>query len=320
MHIHVHNEIGGVDRPIGPEDMSAAGIVGHEVTFGTTAAEYLAQAPTMEALVSPPWLIRRLDLFAAPRLRLVQSTSAGVERLWPFDKIPANVLLTNNRGTHAAKAGEYAVMAILTLVNRMPAIATNQRERVWDRIVSGLAADHRLTIVGLGSLGGAAAKQAKRLGMHITGIRHGETPHPDCDRTLTMAGLDKVLPETDILLLACPLTPETRHMLSAARIAALPPGAGVINIGRGGLVEEAALFDALDEGRLAGAVLDVFDREPLPKDHRAWAVKNLIITPHMSSDNPATYNADTLRIFARNLAAYLAGDVPPTLVDQKKGY
>jgi phosphoglycerate dehydrogenase-like enzyme len=320
MHIHIHNEVDGVDRPIGPAEMAAAGIVGHELTFGTTAAEYLAAAPTMEALVSPPWLIRRLDLFAAPHLRLVQSTSAGVDRLWPFDKFPPDVMLTNNRGTHAAKAGEYALMAILLLVNRMPAIATNQRNGIWDRLTSGLAADHRLTIVGLGSLGGAAARQAKHLGMHVTGIRHGETPHPDCDRTLTMAGLDEVLPETDILLLACPLTVETRNMLSAARMAALPAHAGVINIGRGGLIEEAALFDALDDGRLAGAVLDVFEKEPLPAGHRAWGVKNLIITPHMSSDNPATYNADTLRIFARNLAAFLAGDVPPTLVDRDKGY
>ncbi len=300
--------------------MREAGIFGHQLTFGTTVGEYMAAAPTMEALIVSPWLIRKLDLFAAPHLHLLQSTSAGVDRLQPFDKIPPDVLLMNNRGVHADKAGEYALMAILMLVNRMPAIATNQRAGVWDRLTSGLAADRRLTIVGLGSLGGAAARQARRLGMHITGIRHGEMPHADCDQTLRMAALDEVLPETDILLLACPLTPETRHMLSAARISALPAHAGVINIGRGGLVEEDALFDALDEGRLAGAVLDVFDREPLPAAHRAWGVKNLVITPHMSSDNPATYNADTLRIFARNLAAYLAGDVPATLVDRKKGY
>jgi phosphoglycerate dehydrogenase-like enzyme len=156
--------------------------------------------------------------------------------------------------------------------------------------------------------------------MHVTGVRNGDAPYADCDRTLSHDGLERVLPESDILLLACPLTPATENLLSAARLRLLPPGAGVINIGRGRLIDEAALFDALDAGALGGAVLDVFHKEPLPPEHRAWGVRNLIITPHMSSDDPETYNANTLAIFKGNLEAYLAGRRPPTEVDRVKAY
>jgi phosphoglycerate dehydrogenase-like enzyme len=234
--------------------------------------------------------------------------------------IPPGVMLLNNRGTHSDKAGEYAAMAILMLVNHMPLFATRQRQQVWQRHLSTLARSSRLTIVGLGSLGGGAARQAKQLGMTITGIRTSATPHPDCDRTLTFNDLDTVLPETDILLLACPLTDATENLLSAERLKLLPAGAGVINIGRGRLIDQPALLDALEQDRLAGAILDVVHPEPLPPNDRAWTTKNLILTPHVSSDDPVTYNSHTLAIFAENLRAFEAGLPPPTLVDLSKGY
>lgn len=320
MHIHIHNEPGGVDVPITLADIAAAGISGHHVTIGSAAEDFSAQAATLEALVAPPWELKRFDLFTAPKLRLVQTTSAGVDSLAPFDRIPRAAILANNRGTHAEKAGEYALMAMLMLVNRIPAFVTAQRAQVWRRDACGLLAAQRVTVVGLGSLGGAAAMQASRLGAAVTGIRQSGAPHPHCARVLPPAALDAVLPETDILLLACPLTAATRNLLSAGRIALLPPGAGVINIGRGGLLDEVALFEALEAEALGGAVLDVFQQEPLPTGHRAWEVKNLIITPHMSSDDPSTYNDATLRIFRRNLEALEAGTFLPTAVDRVKGY
>jgi len=320
MHIHIHNEPRGMDQAIDAATFEAAGISGHHVTFGQNAADFLAQAATLEALVAPPWELRRLDLFAAPKLKLLQSTSAGVDRLQPFDMIPPGVILMNNRGVHGEKAGEYALMAILMLVNLIPRFVTEQRAGHWERKTASLARHQRLTIVGLGSLGGASAAQAKRIGMKVTGIRNSAEPHPDCDHTLTLAGLDGMLPETDILLLACPLTQATQNLLSAGRLALLPRGAGVINIGRGALIDETALFDALDAGALGGAVLDVFHKEPLPPGHRAWGVRNLIITPHMSSDDPLTYNAATLEIFKANLAEFAAGRRPLTEVDRAKAY
>ena len=320
MHIHVHNDPRGVDNPITPAQWQAAGIAGHTVSFGAGAEDFAAVAAGVDVLVAPPWGMGVLDLGLAPRLRLVQSTSAGVDFLLRLGQLPAHVLLANNRGVHARKAGEYAAMAILMLVNRMPQFAEDQKHQRWQRVTAGLASAQRLTVVGLGSLGGAAAAQAQHLGMRVTGIRNRAGAHPACGETLTVDALDGVLPATDILLLACPLTPATRGLLSAERIALLPPGAGVINIGRGRLIEQAALFDALDEGRLGGAVLDVFEQEPIPEGDRAWTTRNLIITPHMSSDDDTTYNPHTLRILAANLAALERGDAPPTLVDRNAGY
>ncbi len=320
MHIHVHNDLTAIDLPIDLPVWEEAGITGHHVTFGDTPAHFEAVAGTVEVLITPPWVLRRLDLHGAPRLRVIQSTSAGVDSLQPFDHIPAHVEIWNNRGTHAQKAGEYALMAILMLVNLIPRFVSHQRAAHWSRDTASLARHSRLTIVGLGSLGGAAAAQARHLGMAITGIRAGDTPHPHCDRTLTLAGLDEVLPETDILLLAAPLTPATRGLLSAARIAALPAGAGVINIGRGALIEEDALFDALEAGHVGGAVLDVFMQEPLRPGSRAYGVKNLIATPHMSSDDPRTYNPLTLSIFKNNLESHLSNRPAATAVDRVKGY
>jgi phosphoglycerate dehydrogenase-like enzyme len=320
MHIHIHNTPNGADPEITGEELAAAGITGHHITYGTSADAFLAQAQSIEVLVISPWSLKPLNLFAAPHLKLIQSTSAGVDALQPFDRIPPGVLLMNNRGTHAQKAGEFALMAILMLVNRMPHFYTQQRAQAWNRETCGIAARQRLTIVGLGGLGGAAAAQASRLGMAVTGIRNTAEPHPHCARTLPASALDEVLPETDILLLACPLTAATRNLLSAERIAKLPEGAGVINIGRGRLVDEPALFAALDSGQLGGAVLDVQWQEPLPPGHPAWNVKNLILTPHMSADDAVTYNASTLEIFRQNLEAFRKCETPPTCVDRVKGY
>jgi phosphoglycerate dehydrogenase-like enzyme len=320
MHIHIHNELDNLDKPMDQAEWDEAGIAGHRVTIGGTPEEFLAQAETVEALIAPTRGLKKLDLFAAPKLRLLQLTSAGVDGLQPFDRIPPEVVIMNNRGVHSDKAGEYALMAILMLVNAMPRLAMAQREQHWHHELCGVAKNHRLTVVGLGSLGGAAAMQASRLGMQITGVSRSGASHPHCARTVTTSALDAVLPETDILLLACPLTPETRNLLSVERIKKLPKGAGVINIGRGRLVDEEALLDALETETLRGAILDVFHTEPLPQGHRAWTTKNLIITPHMSSDDPDTYNTLTLQIFRKNLEALTAGEKAPTAVDRALGY
>ncbi len=128
------------------------------------------------------------------------------------------------------------------------------------------------------------------------------------------------MPRTDFLILACPLTHATRHLLDARRIALLPAHAGVINIGRGGLVNQAALITALNGHAIAGAVLDVFAQEPIPPADPVWTTVNLIITPHISSDDPDHYNAATLAMFFANLATLAEGRDPPTLVDLSKGY
>jgi glyoxylate/hydroxypyruvate reductase len=151
-------------------------------------------------------------------------------------------------------------------------------------------------------------------------VRTRAEPHPDCERVVAAGDLDAVLPATEFLVLACPLTPRTRGLLDRRRVGLLPRGAGVVNIGRGELVEQEALLDALDDGHLSGAVLDVFVPEPVPPGHRLWRTPNLVMTPHMSAGDPQTYNLRSLVIFLENLRALEEGRRPPNRVDLARGY
>jgi phosphoglycerate dehydrogenase-like enzyme len=181
-------------------------------------------------------------------------------------------------------------------------------------------AGRTITIVGLGTLGGATAEHAARFGMRVIGVRANPAPHPACERVIGTNTLDDVLPDTEFLVLACPLTDATRNLLDRRRLALLPPGASLLNIGRGGLLDQDALCDALDSGALSGAVLDVFTPEPIPPGHRLWTTPNLIISPHTSADDPATYNPYSLDIFLDNLRAWRDGESLPNRFDIARGY
>jgi phosphoglycerate dehydrogenase-like enzyme len=172
----------------------------------------------------------------------------------------------------------------------------------------------------VGGLGGAAAHAARHFNMDITGVRTRGEAHAACDRVVTTDALDQVLPQTEFLVIACPLTPATHQLMDRRRLALLPAGAGVVNIGRGALVEQDALCDLLETGHLAGAVLDVFTPEPVPPGHRLWTTPHLIMTPHCSSDDPQTYNPRSLDIFFANLAALQEGRALPNRIDPTRGY
>jgi phosphoglycerate dehydrogenase-like enzyme len=177
-----------------------------------------------------------------------------------------------------------------------------------------------ITIVGLGSLGGSVARHAAAFGMDVTGVRANPAPHPYCARVIGTDGLDNVLPGTRFLVLACPLTASTRGLIDRRRVALLPQGAGVVNIGRGELIDQDALCDGLDQGHLSGAVLDVFVPEPIPPGHRLWTTKNLVISPHTSADDPATYNPISLDLFLENLRAWRDGTSLLNRFDIARGY
>ena len=281
MRIHLQSYRSAQNFPLTPEEWAAAaaraGDVsgGHVVSFGDTAEAFAAAAPEMEVLISQTAALASLTPFTAPRLKMVFCTSAGLERLAPFDWLPAGVPILNNRGTHSVKAGEYGIMALLMLASRIPALATAQREETWLPLHGSVLAGRHVVVVGLGALGGTVAQHAANFGMRVTGVRTTAAPHPACSRVVAMADLDSVLGDAEFLFLAPPLTPVTQGLLSRARIALLPGHAGVVNIGRGGLVDQDALMDALDEGRLSGAVLDVFVPEPVPPGHRLWRTRNL---------------------------------------------
>ncbi len=326
MRIHLQSHRSPHNFPLTPELWAAAAArapdvsAGHHVTYADDRAGFEAAAPTMEVLVSQTSALVDLLPITAPDLKMIYVTSAGLEKLAPFDWLPPGVPILNNRGTHAAKAGEYGIMALLMLACRVPALITEQRAGRWTAMHGAVLRGRNAVIVGLGSLGGSTATHAKSFGMNVTGVRATPKPHPACDTVLGMDQLDQALPGAEFLFLAPPLTPATTGLLSRERIARLPKGAGVVNIGRGGLVDQDALLDALDSGHLGGAVLDVFTPEPVPPGHRLWTTPNLLMTPHVSADDPNTYNDRSLDIFFENLRALGKGQKLPNQFDLQKGY
>lgn len=293
---------------------------GHSVSLGTTPADFAAAMQDAEALVTDVSVIKALFPCPAPRLKLIFLTNAGLDGVAPFSWLPPGVALLNNRGTHAVKAGEFAIMSILMLANRVPAMVTNQRAGTWRKLWGSALGGRRVTIVGLGTLGGATAEHAARFGLRVTGVRAHPAPHPHCTCVIGTDALDSVLPETDFLVLACPLTDATRGLVDRRRLGLLPQGAGVVNIGRGALLDQDALCDRLDDGHLSGAVLDVFTPEPILPGHRLWSTPNLMISPHTAADDPATYNPLSLDIFLDNLRAWRDGRPLPNRFDTGRGY
>ena len=327
MRIHIQNLPGMMGQPLTDAEWAGAAARAalpegqHTVTIGNTLEDFARAVPDMEALVTGTSLTRQLFPVDAPRLKLLFCTSAGLDPV-PFGSLPRGLQVLNNRGVHGPKAGEFGIMAILMLANQVPAMVSDQRAGVWQRHLraGSLVAGRNLTVIGLGGLGGAVAEQAARFGIRVTGVRARPAPHPACERVVSNTELDRVLPDTEFLVLACPLTAATRNILDRRRVGLLPKGAGVINIGRGPLIEQDALCDALEAGQLGGAVLDVFVPEPVPPGHRLWTTPNLIMTPHVSSDDPLTYNARSLDIFLENLRDFEQGRPMPNLFDTVRGY
>nr|WP_206295742.1 D-2-hydroxyacid dehydrogenase [Pseudohalocynthiibacter aestuariivivens] len=253
------------------------------------------------------WDLPMADLATvAPRLKWIHCIGAGVEHMLPIsDWLPKGVVLTNNKGVHAAKAGEFGLMAVLMLHSKMPAIVTNQRNEVYDSLYASPIAGRTLVVLGTGSLGGAGAQAVQKLGVHVIGVNRSGQPVDGCDEVVTTDHLDEVLPRADYLLIATPDTPQTRGLMDRRRLDLMKPGAGIINIGREAVMDYDALCDKLQDGSLGGAILDVFDPEPIAADSRLWATPNLIITPHVSADDGDAYVPMTLGLFFRNMRLFL---------------
>jgi len=258
---------------------------------------------------------------AAAKLKWIMVTMAGVESLLPLDWLPPGVRLSNNSGTHYPKTREFAAMALGMLHFRVPHLQTAQRGREWAPRFAGLIAGRTVAVVGFGTLGKATAEAARAMGLAVRAVRRNPAPDPLADAVYPPERLEEACEGADFLVCTLPLTPETRGMVGAAAFDALAPGAGVVNIGRGPVMDYGALVERLDDGRLSGAILDVFEPEPLPSDDPLWAQKNLLVMPHMSSDDPTAYIQRSFDVFFQNLEAFGAGaPVLPTEIDRSTGY
>jgi len=255
----------------------------------------------------------------APRLKWIQTTGAGIDGLLPLDWLPADVALTNNTGAHGPKAEDSCLMAISLLNARLPQLLVHQRNHVWNSIYTTPVAGKTVVVIGFGDLGRGAGRAAKKLGAKVIAVtRSGKAGRP-ADAACPVTRIDSVLPKADFVVVTTPLTPETRNLLSRERLALLKPEAGVINIGRSPVMDYEALRDKLVKGELAGAVLDVFQPEPLPADSPYWDTPNLIVLPHVSCDDPR-YIEHLLDFWFENFQRLLAGRKLVNVVDRRLGY
>ena len=253
----------------------------------------------------------------ASRLRWLQAMGAGVD--WALvPELPRNVVVTRAPGIFGPWMTEYVLGWCLSITQRTETYRQAQRARRWiGEILPDRLRGKTMVVVGLGDIGRHIARAARFLGMRVLGVSRSGRAVPQAHRVYRMSALATALKAADFVVLVTPLTEDTRGFFGERALAALPPHAWLVNIGRGALVDEPALEEALRARRIAGAVLDVFTEEPLRPDHPLWSLPNAIITPHISG--PSTPD-EIAPIFNDNLARYLAGRPLRHRVDRRRGY
>jgi phosphoglycerate dehydrogenase-like enzyme len=281
----------------------------------------LADAQVLLRWWMPATTLQRI-LAAAPRLRWLHTPSAGVDGLLIPEVIERKIVLTNSAGAHAIPIAEFVLLAMLGHAKRARDLAALKPENAWEQgrtLHLGELYEKTLLILGLGHIGQAIARRAAAFDMRVIGSRRRPVPIAGVERVVGEHEWRMLLPEADYLVIAMPLTSATRAMLDAAALAELRPGAYLINIARGEIIDTTALIAALEQGRLAGAALDVLPEEPLPPEHPLWRTPNVWITPHISSSSPRT-SERAIAIFLENVRRDMAGQPFINLVDQQAGY
>ena len=275
--------------------------------------ELIARLPHAEVLcLSGFWDNSLLD--STPNVRFIQLCSAGYDHFDLEALKSRGIRLANAAGANANAVSEHAFALILAITRRMSEARDNQQRRVWRGMISDLSqredelAGKTLLVYGLGRIGKRIARIAKALDMHVIGIRRsGGEPPAEVDRLGAPRDLAKLLPEADIVVLACPLTAETRGLINAAAFAAMKPSAYLINVARGPVVDEPALIEALRMRRIAGAGIDVTATEPLDTDSPLWSLDNVVLTPHTAGES-RRFEANVIEILIENLNRLSRGE------------
>ena len=264
----------------------------------------------------------------AHKLRWIQSPSAAVHQLLFPELVSSDVLLTNARDVHGPVVAEHVIALIFALAKKIPQAARLQQKHIWGqdaiwndgprpREIAGAT----LGLIGLGSIGRNVVRMAAALGMRVIAVReHPEKKKPEgISAVYAPPQLNDLLGESDYVVVAAPLTDATRGLINADRLAAMRLEAYLINIGRGPQVDESALADAIRNHRIAGAALDVFEQEPLPRESPLWALENLFITPHTAGLTEKLWQRH-YALFSENLRRYMAREPLLFIVDKHKGY
>jgi phosphoglycerate dehydrogenase-like enzyme len=294
---------------------------GWRVVAGPDPAVYRPFLAEAEVLVNWNKDAEALCLAEGAALRWVHTWGAGVNTL-PLEKFrQRGVILTNTSGIHAYPISESIFALILSFSHRLHRFLRSQVRREWHN-ENDTDEIHGKTmgILGTGAIGSETARLARAFGMRVFGLRRTTDPAPDFDRTYVVEGLSEMLPECDFIVNTLPLTPQTRHLLSDEQFRLMKPTAFYVNIGRGATTDTDALVRALEEKRIAGAGLDVFEVEPLPSDHPLWGFENVLLMPHNSGAHPG-YDQRAVEILVAGLREFVAGREPSrNRVDLTQGY
>jgi len=271
----------------------------------------------------------RPEQFAATRnLRWIHAPTAAVHQLLFDELVNSDVVVTNSREVHGPVVAEHVMALVFALAKKLPQASAFQQKHVWgqeaiwtDGVHPREIAGATLGLIGVGSIGRRVAQMASALGMRVIAVReHVEKGNPEgVQEVFAPSALDEMLKQSDYVVLAAPLIAATHGLMNADRLAVMKPEACLINVGRGAQVDEAALVEALRTRRIAGAALDVFEREPLPADSPLWSVENLLITPHTAGLTEKLWHRH-YELFSDNLRRYLAQQPLRFVVDEQKGY
>ncbi len=281
-------------------------------------ASLLAQAEIMLDVDQPsiPTFLAR-----AHNIRWIQSSSSGIgEWVRRLGLAETPIVVTNAAGMHATPLAEFVVFAMLYFARHWPRMAAEQRAHHWERCAIDTLDGKTLGIIGLGQVGREVARLARPFGMRVIGMRRGRGNQiTDVDRVYAPDQLGEVLSQSDYLALCVPHTPETVGMIGPLQLEAMKPTAVLINIARGSVIDEQALIQALQQGQLAGAALDVVAHEPLPPESPLWDLPNVLITPH-SMSTATSENAWLTDLFCDNLRRYLNNQPLRNVFNKQRGY
>jgi phosphoglycerate dehydrogenase-like enzyme len=286
------------------DDTGALTLNGAAVSVEDAAVE--AAWANVDVWQSPVARDFSVAVLKSPGLRWLQSGAAGFDHPIFRQLVERGVRLTTSHG-QAVGMADYVLWGVLDHFQRGPERRAAQGEAAWRRSRFRELEGSRWLVIGFGAIGHGVGRRARAFGAHVTGVRRNQAPHPDADAIAPEAEIARLLPEADVVALSVPLTPETRGLVDAAFLARMRPRSVLVNVGRGGLVDEPALLAALDKGAPEHAVLDVFETEPLPKDSPFWTHPRVTLTPHASgaTEGQAARND---AIFLENLGRYLAGE------------
>jgi phosphoglycerate dehydrogenase-like enzyme len=275
-------------------------VVGHHNDVGP----YIANTDVLLCF-SPPMADHVVA--EAPKLKWIQALGTGVDNIVDLPSLGKEVVVTNIRGIHGAPVSEATIAFMLSLARNMPRSAHAQERGAWERWPAELLTGKTVGVYGVGLIAEYLAPLCKAFGMTVVGLSGKPRPAPGFDRMVARGDLLRIAGELDYLVVLAPLTAETRHVINDKVFAAMKPSAFLVNVARGGVVDETALIKALESGEIAGAGLDVFSEEPLPADNPLWKTRNLTIFPHLGGYSEG-YEDRAMPTIAGNMEKFLAGD------------